>query len=245
VFAFIYSNLQKIKIISSYRIFNEFSRYLNINYFIHYSHLTKKNLSFLYNYNKPIFIKNYMNCISLFSTFNKQKICKFINKVYNKKHLFNKKKNLSKYFYLKKRHYLIYNLKKNKKLSFKYDCLCTLRKNKNNFYFTITRLSGSVLYMLSLGKLKIFSKKRKKSPDSFELLCQKIIAFLKQSRLLYIYCFSFYYMIKQSKKQKLKKKYSKLLFKSFYNSNININFFKLIILHQHSLPLRLKKKKRL
>lgn len=53
---------------------------------------------------------------------------------------------------------------------------CFLRKTKNNYFLTITNGLGDVILRKSAGLVKVKSKKRKKSRDTFALICNELAA---------------------------------------------------------------------
>lgn len=88
-----------------------------------------------------------------------------------KKNFFNYKR-YSKNF-IKKNKYEIYNLH--------------IKKTLNNFFLTLTKTNKcNVLYQLSAGKAKIFTKKKKKSMETLKQLSIKMLDFLNQNKITYI-----------------------------------------------------------
>jgi len=67
-----------------------------------------------------------------------------------------------------------------------------LKKSTNNYFLTITTLTGDVVLFISYGQAKIVSKKRRRSPESFKVLVStliKKIKLLKVRRRFFNYIF--------------------------------------------------------
>jgi ribosomal protein S11 len=87
------------------------------------------------------------------------------------RNFFNYKNNYK--IFRKKNNYEIFNLH--------------IKKTLNNFFLTLTKTNDcNVLYQLSAGKCKIFTKKKKKSLETLKQLTVKMLEFLNFNKITYI-----------------------------------------------------------
>jgi ribosomal protein S11 len=140
-----------------------------------------------------------------------------INKKVKKPFFFNKN-NLKN----KKQKYEIYNLH--------------VKKTLNNFFLTLTKTTNcNVLYHLSAGHCKIYTKKKKKSLETLRAISMKMVEFLNLNKITYIE--TFYISLNN-------KYYFKKCFKTIRKNKIYIRNVILTKIKSHN-GIRKKKLKRL
>lgn len=111
-----------------------------------------------------------------------------------------------------------------------------LKKTLNNYFLTLTKTNQcNVIYQLSAGSCKIFTKKKKKSSETLKQIVMKMINFLILNKLTYIK--NFYIILNNPY-------YFRKVFKFFKKNFIYIEKVFLFKIKSHN-GLRKQKPKRL
>jgi ribosomal protein S11 len=111
-----------------------------------------------------------------------------------------------------------------------------IKKTLNNFFLTLTKTNDcNVIYHLSAGHCKIFTKKKKKSLETLKTMSIKMVDFLISNKITYIKNF----FICLNNKYYFKKSYKTLRKNKIYIENVFI-----INVKSHN-GIRKKKLKRL
>jgi len=93
------------------------------------------------------------------------------------------KRSLHRQRKLKQRSSILLKIKNNRRKVGGKMLLFFLKKSTNNYFLTITNKVGDVILFISYGQAKIFSKKRRKSPESFKVLVSALIKKIKSLKL--------------------------------------------------------------